>query len=196
MGAVAYAYTFFTGTVVYALAAATAHWSALQAELDPWMTVHGIPLIAAGIAFGVAVVRARVLPASCWSRPRGDQSEGRRRRQGPPGVLHGGRGSGAREPARHPLQGRRQPGLRNLQGRGRNADHRKGDAKNAADAATKIKALPAYTAALTAFRAAETKAAADTAAHKPAGDFAKAEHAVVDPMIKTITDRRTALKCP
>jgi hypothetical protein len=72
----------------------------------------------------------------------------------------------------------------------------KGDAKDAADAATKIKALPAYTAALTAFRAAETKAAADTAAHKPAGDFAKAEHAVVDPMIKTITDRRTALKCP
>src|SRR5664279_1864312 len=51
VGAVAYAYTFFTGTVVYALAAATAHWSALQAELDPWMTVHGIPLIAAGIAF-------------------------------------------------------------------------------------------------------------------------------------------------
>ena len=51
MCAVAYAYTFFTGTVVYALAAATAHWSALQAELDPWMTVHGIPLIAAGIAF-------------------------------------------------------------------------------------------------------------------------------------------------
>ena len=72
----------------------------------------------------------------------------------------------------------------------------KGDAKDAADAATKIKALPAYTAALTAFRAAETKAAADTAAHKPAGDFAKAEHTVVDPMIKTITDRRTALKCP
>ena len=72
----------------------------------------------------------------------------------------------------------------------------KGDAKNAADAATKIKALPAYTAALTAFQAAETKAAADTAAHKPAGDFEKAEHAVVDPMIKTITDRRAALKCP
>jgi hypothetical protein len=72
----------------------------------------------------------------------------------------------------------------------------KGDAKDAAAAATKIKALPAYTAALTAFRAAETKAGADTAAHKPAGDFAKAEHAVVDPMIKTITDRRTALKCP
>jgi hypothetical protein len=72
----------------------------------------------------------------------------------------------------------------------------KGDAKDAADAATKIKVLPAYTAALTAFRAAETKAAADTAAHKPAGDFEKAEHAVVDPMIKTITDRRAALKCP
>jgi hypothetical protein len=71
----------------------------------------------------------------------------------------------------------------------------KGNAKNAAEAATMIKALPAYTAALTAFQAAETKAAADTAAHKPAGDFPKAEHAVVDPMIKKINDRRAELKC-
>ena len=65
VGAVTYAfaYTFFTGTVVYALATATPDWSTLQAELDPWMTVHGVLLIAAGVAFGVAVVRARVLPA-------------------------------------------------------------------------------------------------------------------------------------
>ncbi len=61
--AYAYAYTFFTGTVVYALATVTPNWSTLQAELDPWMTVHGVLLIAAGIAFGVAVVRAKVLPA-------------------------------------------------------------------------------------------------------------------------------------
>jgi hypothetical protein len=66
----------------------------------------------------------------------------------------------------------------------------------AASAKAAIKALPAFTAALATFRAAETTIAANTAAHTPMAPFNAAEHGVVDPMITTIKARRTALTCP
>ena len=58
----AYAYIFFTGTVLLALVNPTADWDALVANLGPWVTVHGLLMVLAGSAFGVAVVRAGVLP--------------------------------------------------------------------------------------------------------------------------------------
>ena len=61
----AYAYVFFTGTVLLALVNPTADWDALVADLGPWVTVHGLLMVLAGSAFGVAVVRAGVLP--CWT---------------------------------------------------------------------------------------------------------------------------------
>lgn len=63
-GAVAYAYSyvFFTATVVYALIAGTPDYKALVTVLGAWMTVHGLIMLAGGLAFGLAVVRARVLP--------------------------------------------------------------------------------------------------------------------------------------
>ena len=63
-GAVAYAYAFvyFTGTVVYALVEGTSDYAALSDALDPWMTIHGAIMVIAGIAFGYAVTGARVLP--------------------------------------------------------------------------------------------------------------------------------------
>jgi hypothetical protein len=60
--AYAYAYVFFTGTVVYALVDGTRDYAALTADLGPWMTVHGAIMVVAGLSFGYAVVRARVLP--------------------------------------------------------------------------------------------------------------------------------------
>jgi hypothetical protein len=57
-----YAYIFFTGTVLLALADRSADWEALVADLDPWVTVHGLLMVVAGTAFGVAVIRADVLP--------------------------------------------------------------------------------------------------------------------------------------
>lgn len=64
VGAVTYAYTFvfFTGTVVYALANRTSDWDELTTQLGAWVTVHSVLMILAGIIFGVAVVRAHVLP--------------------------------------------------------------------------------------------------------------------------------------
>jgi uncharacterized protein YndB with AHSA1/START domain len=63
-GAVGYAYTFvfFTGTVVFALVKGTPDWDALVHQMSPWVTVHGAAMVVAGLAFGLAVVRARVLP--------------------------------------------------------------------------------------------------------------------------------------
>jgi hypothetical protein len=63
-GAVAYAYTFvfFTSTVVYALVNGTSDWHALQRQLGAWITVHAVLMVLAGAMFGVAVLRARVLP--------------------------------------------------------------------------------------------------------------------------------------
>jgi hypothetical protein len=63
-GAVAYAYSyvFFTSTVVYALIAGTPNYKALVHVFGAWMTVHGLIMLAGGLMFGLAVVRAGVLP--------------------------------------------------------------------------------------------------------------------------------------
>jgi hypothetical protein len=60
--AYAYAYVFFTSTVVYALLEHTPTWSALTDQMGPWITIHSVLMVAAGLAFGFAVVRAGVLP--------------------------------------------------------------------------------------------------------------------------------------
>ena len=62
--AVLYAYTFvyFTSTVVYALVERTTDWQALEQRLGIWITIHSALMIVAGIGFGIAVIRARVLP--------------------------------------------------------------------------------------------------------------------------------------
>ena len=64
LGAVTYAYTFvfFTSTVVYALVNHTRDWNALTTQLGAWVTVHSVLMVLAGIMFGAAVIRARVLP--------------------------------------------------------------------------------------------------------------------------------------
>jgi hypothetical protein len=64
VAALAYAYTFvfFTSTVVWALIDNTSDWNALTSQFGAWITVHSAVMLIAGIAFGVAVVRARVLP--------------------------------------------------------------------------------------------------------------------------------------
>jgi hypothetical protein len=69
VAALAYAYTFvfFTSTVVYALIDQTSDWDALTSKFGAWMTVHSALMVIAGIAFGVAIVRARVLPRWTWA---------------------------------------------------------------------------------------------------------------------------------
>jgi hypothetical protein len=64
LGAVgyAYAYIFFTGTVLLALVDRSPDWDALVGDLGPWVAVHGLLMVLAGSAFGMAVVRAGVLP--------------------------------------------------------------------------------------------------------------------------------------
>jgi hypothetical protein len=64
VGAVGYAYAFvfFTGTVLIALVNRSPDWDALVGDLGPWVTVHGALMLAAGCAFGTATVRAGVLP--------------------------------------------------------------------------------------------------------------------------------------
>jgi hypothetical protein len=63
-GAIAYAYSyvFFTTTVMYALVAGTRNYHALANVFGVWMTVHGLVMVLGGFAFGVAVIRAAVLP--------------------------------------------------------------------------------------------------------------------------------------
>ncbi len=58
----AYAFVFFTGTVLLALVTKAKDWDSLVGDLGPWVTVHGLLMLAAGSLFGVAVVRAGVLP--------------------------------------------------------------------------------------------------------------------------------------
>ncbi len=63
-GAVGYAYAFifFTGTVSFALADQTRDWNALVHRMGPWIAIHGVVMVLAGLAFGLAVIRAGVLP--------------------------------------------------------------------------------------------------------------------------------------
>ncbi|MEJ2866086.1 hypothetical protein [Actinomycetospora flava] len=63
--AYAYAYVYFTGTVVYALVEGTPDYATLSEELGVWMTVHGVIMFIAGVWFGAAVARAAVL--SRWT---------------------------------------------------------------------------------------------------------------------------------
>jgi hypothetical protein len=60
--AYAYGYVFFTGTVVYALVKSSTDYTALSADLSPWMTVHGAIMVLAGLGFSRAVSKAGVLP--------------------------------------------------------------------------------------------------------------------------------------
>ena len=60
--AYAYAYVFFTGTVMYALAAHVRDWSGIRATFGGWLTVHGAIMCAGGLLFGLACWRARVFP--------------------------------------------------------------------------------------------------------------------------------------
>jgi hypothetical protein len=60
--AYAYSYLFFTSTVLYALIAGTQNYSALTKLFGPWMTVHGGVMLVGGLAFGLAIVKARALP--------------------------------------------------------------------------------------------------------------------------------------
>jgi hypothetical protein len=40
----------------------TSDYTALSHALQPWMTIHGAVMLLAGLGFGVAVIRAKVLP--------------------------------------------------------------------------------------------------------------------------------------
>lgn len=61
--AYSYAFVFFTFTVAYALVDGTPDYETLADDLGLAMTVHGAIMLVAGIGFGVAVARAKVLPA-------------------------------------------------------------------------------------------------------------------------------------
>ena len=60
--AYAYSYLFFTGTVVYAINKHTSNYGMLTDDLGWTMTLHGAIMVLAGLGFGSAVIRARVLP--------------------------------------------------------------------------------------------------------------------------------------
>lgn len=64
IGAVAYAYAFvfFTSTIVYALVRNTPNWDALTKQMGTWIIIHGVVMVLGGLAFGLAVVRSGVLP--------------------------------------------------------------------------------------------------------------------------------------
>jgi len=63
-GALAYAYSFafFACTVVYALAAGSKTWTAVTTTFGGWLTLHGAIMVVGGLAFGLAVIKAAVLP--------------------------------------------------------------------------------------------------------------------------------------
>jgi hypothetical protein len=58
----AYSFVFFTSTVAYALVRDTSNWEALVGQLGASMTIHGVLMVLAGLALGLAVIRAGVLP--------------------------------------------------------------------------------------------------------------------------------------
>lgn len=59
----AYAYVVFTGTVVYALVNRTKDYQTLSDRLGAVMITHGAVMTVAGLGFGYAVFRTRLLPA-------------------------------------------------------------------------------------------------------------------------------------
>jgi hypothetical protein len=61
-GSYAVAYLAFTGSVVYALVNGTSDFTALGDDLGLWMTIPGAIMLIAGIGFGIAVIKAGVLP--------------------------------------------------------------------------------------------------------------------------------------
>lgn len=61
--AFAYAYVFFTSTVVYALVDGTRDYDEVTRVFGWAMTLHGAVLVAGGLCFGLGVVRAGVLPS-------------------------------------------------------------------------------------------------------------------------------------
>jgi hypothetical protein len=63
-GALAYSYSFvfFATTVVYALAAGSRNWAAVTHVFGGWLTLHGAIMVVGGLAFGLAVIKAAVLP--------------------------------------------------------------------------------------------------------------------------------------
>lgn len=56
--AYAYAYVFFTSTVVWALVARTSDWQALGDDFGAWLTWHGAVMVAGGAALGAGVARS------------------------------------------------------------------------------------------------------------------------------------------
>jgi hypothetical protein len=61
--AYAYAYLYFTGTVVYALVEGTENYQALTDRLGSAMTIHGAVMVVAGVGFGYAVLRDHLFPS-------------------------------------------------------------------------------------------------------------------------------------
>jgi hypothetical protein len=64
VGAIGYAYSYvaFTATVVYSYVEHVPDWVALTRRLGSWFLVHGAVMVVAGVCFGLAVVRAGILP--------------------------------------------------------------------------------------------------------------------------------------
>jgi hypothetical protein len=60
--AYAYAFVFFTGTVVYALVGGTSDWDALTNRFGEWIVIHSVIMVVSGVLFGFATIRAGVLP--------------------------------------------------------------------------------------------------------------------------------------
>jgi hypothetical protein len=62
-GAYAYSYVAFSGTVVYAIVNHTKDYATLNEHLGTLMSVHGAIMVVAGLGFGYAALRTRLLPA-------------------------------------------------------------------------------------------------------------------------------------
>ena len=58
----AYAFLYFTGTVVYALTNGTRDYEVLTDRLGLTMTAHGVMMVVAGVGFGCSVIHARLFP--------------------------------------------------------------------------------------------------------------------------------------
>ena len=58
----AYAFLYFTGTVMYALSNGTRDYEVLTHQLGLIMTAHGAAMVIAGVGFGCSVIHARLFP--------------------------------------------------------------------------------------------------------------------------------------